>query len=143
MKIYVFNKQKDLKLSSKSARAIVRAVIDHEKADFTEVGLYFVSEKKIGELHDQFFNDPTPTDCISFPLSFGGEVFVCPKTALLYADQHQLDPYEEAALYIVHGLLHLMGYDDLEEKARRIMRKKEKSCMNHLKDLKILLRPPF
>ena len=144
MNILVFNKQKDLKIPVKQVKALVSAFLSFEKVDCSEVSLYFVSEKMICQLHDQFFQDPSPTDCISFPLKVDGilgEVFVCPHTALLYAEKNGLDPYRETALYIVHGLLHLIGFDDLDEKQRRIMRKKEKSCMRHLEDKNISLRP--
>lgn len=144
MSILVFNRQKDLKLSSRKVKALVGAVLSHEKVECGEVSLYFVSEKVICDLHDDFFQDPSPTDCISFPLEtvpLSGEVFVCPKTAVMYAGKKGLDPYEETALYIVHGLLHLMGYDDLAITERRTMRKKEKSCMGRLTSLNISLRP--
>jgi probable rRNA maturation factor len=144
MNILVFNKQKDLKIPIKQVKKLVSAFLCFEKVDCSEVSLYFVSEKVICQLHDQFFQDPTSTDCISFPLGIDGslgEVFICPLTALLYAEKKGLDPYQETALYIIHGLLHLIGYDDLEEKQRRIMRKKEKSCMRHLEDKNISLRP--
>jgi probable rRNA maturation factor len=146
MNIQVFKKQKDLKISSKSVKALVQAVLTHEKAaDWEEVSIYFVTEKSICQLHDEFFQDPSSTDCISFPMGVDGtlgEVFVCPKTAILYAEKKGLDPYQETALYVIHGLLHLLGYDDLEEKTRRVMRKKEKSCMRHVNDLNISLRQP-
>lgn len=141
VQIHVFNRQKDLKLDKGSVRTLVKHTLDHLKASPEEVSIYFVSEKKITQLHDQFFQDPTPTDCISFPLDEQhlGEVFVCPATAIAYAKKKKLDPYEETSLYIVHGLLHLLGFDDLEEKARRTMRKKEKSCMRHLNKQKSVL----
>ncbi|MBS0625331.1 MAG: rRNA maturation RNase YbeY [Verrucomicrobia bacterium] len=146
MKVSVSNQQKNLKISTRAVKEIVLAVLALEKAEeWEDASIYFVTEKKICQLHDEFFQDPSPTDCISFPIGFDGtlgEVFVCPKTAVLYAEKNNLDPYEETALYIVHGLLHLLGYDDLEEKARRVMRKKEKSCMRRLSDLKISLRQP-
>lgn len=143
MKIHVYNRQKDLILSKSPTRVLVRAVLDHLRVPAQEISIYFVTEKKIAALHDQFFQDPTLTDCISFPLdsSHLGEVFVCPATAKAYAKKKKLDAYEETALYIVHGILHLLGYDDLEAKAKRTMRKKEKSCMAHLYKLKITLSP--
>ena len=119
---------------------LTAAVLDHLKVSPEEIAIYFVSEKKICQLHEQFFQDPTPTDCISFPLdeNYLGDIFVCPATALSYAAKNNLDPQEETVLYIVHGILHLLGYDDLEVKARRLMRKKEKSCMRHLRMLELL-----
>lgn len=95
------------------------------------------------DLHQQFFNDPSPTDCISFPIDdkILGDIFVCPKTAIDYAARIKKDPYPETALYIIHGILHLLGFDDLEAPKRRIMRKKEKQCMAHSKALVKLFRP--
>ncbi len=140
--ISVHNTQKDLPINKGSVRALVSAVLCFLEVSFEEVSIYFVSAKKIGEIHEQFFQDSTPTDCISFPLDEKhlGEVFVCPEVALNYAKKRGLDPHLETALYIVHGLLHLIGYDDLEKKAKKAMREKEKSCMRHLKRLNIILK---
>jgi probable rRNA maturation factor len=141
--IHVFDRQKDLKISKSSARALVQSVFEHLAVPCTEtcteIGVYFVTEKRIAELHAEFFQDPTPTDCISFPI---GEIFVCPKVAISYAQKHNLDPYAETSLYLVHGLLHLLGYDDLEPKEKRRMRQKEKSCIGYLHKVKGILHPP-
>lgn len=142
MCISVHNSQKDLKINKGSTRTLVKEVLSFLNVPFEEVAIYFVTEKKICELHDQFFQDPSSTDCISFPLDEKhlGEVFVCPKTAVEYAKKRELDPYQETSLYIIHGLLHLIGYDDLEKNARREMRKKEKSCMRHLDSINVKLQ---
>lgn len=142
MSILVYNSQKDLKIDKGSARALVQATLSFLKIPFEEVCLYFVTQKQIGKLHEQFFQDRSPTDCISFPMDEKhlGEVFVCPLMAIAYADMRNGSPYWETALYIVHGLLHLIGYDDLEKNNKLTMRKKEKSCMDHLKRIKIALR---
>jgi probable rRNA maturation factor len=142
LSLKVFNAQKDLPLSTRGARSLVGAVLSVEKAPHLEASLYFVSQKKIEELHEEFFGDPSPTDCISFPIDQEhlGEIFVCPKTALQYVERRGGDVYDEVSLYLIHGILHCLGYDDLEPKAKRIMRKKEKSCMAHIKNLSISLR---
>jgi probable rRNA maturation factor len=140
--VSIYNRQKDLKLNKGSVKTLVLTILRHLKISFEEVGIYFVTENQISKIHDQFFKDPTPTDCISFPIDeiHLGEIFVCPAVAIQYAKKRDLDPYNETALYVIHGLLHLIGYDDLEEKARKAMRKKEKSCMRHLDKLKINLK---
>lgn len=145
MKIVIYNLQKDLSLSTLSVRRMVRHLLKNLNVETEEVILYFVSKKKICEIHEQFFSDPSPTDCISFPIDppndpssnhfsqLLGEVFVCPFIANEYASLHNLDPYEETKLYIIHGLLHLLGYDDLDPKERSLMRKMEKDCLEILK----------
>jgi probable rRNA maturation factor len=148
MKILVQNKQKDLAVSAAAVKKIVAEVIAYENRHCDEVTVHFVTTKKISELHQDFFQDPTTTDCISFPmdeddLDIGykilGEIFVCPKTAIDYAASHNTTALEETTLYIIHGLLHLMGYDDLEPKMKAAMRRAEKKHMNHLRKLKLML----
>jgi len=105
--------------------------------------IHFVDKARISELHKVFFNDPTPTDCISFPIDSPneksgahhtlGEIFICPEVAIEYARPKNKDPYAEITLYLIHGILHLAGYDDLKVEDRKKMRAMEKRCMQYLK----------
>lgn len=151
MIVNVIDQQTDLKISIDQVRKIVPHVIHGEGQTCDEVNIYFVDTPTICQLHEQFFQDPSPTDCISFPLDeeddelsyrILGEVFVCPATAIAYAVQQQTDCYEETTLYIVHGLLHLMGYDDLQEEDCALMRQAEARHMQELKALNLLLSFP-
>jgi probable rRNA maturation factor len=112
-----------------------------EQALPDELIIHLVDKKAITKLHGDFFDDPTPTDCISFPLddpneneSAGylllGEIFVCPEVAIEYSSLHNKNPIQETALYIIHGILHLLGYDDIEDTDRLEMRSMENLCMN-------------
>jgi len=148
VKIKVFCKCKLLPIKVSSVKKVVKTVLDLEQVKCDEASIYFVDIKTISSLHEEFFQDPTPTDCISFPIdgpkidsnySVLGEVFICPAVAIEYAKKHSLDPLAETSLYLVHGLLHLIGYDDIDPKDRKIMRKKEKRCMDFLKREKLLL----
>lgn len=151
MIVNVFDQQDTLKISVEAVQHLVKRVILEEGQKCDEVNVYFVDLPSISQLHDEFFNDPSPTDCISFPMDeeeedlpyrILGEVFVCPATAETYSAQHQTDPYEETSLYIVHGLLHLMGYDDLEEKECYLMRQAEARQMGILKNEGLVLKNP-
>jgi len=149
MQIHVFNEQSDLPLSLKNVPSIVKAVIAFEGKKCDEVAIHFVDTKTICRLHEQFFDDASPTDCISFPMDSAdeknpytmlGEVFVCPKTALEYAKKHRVDVYEETTLYLIHGLLHLMGYDDISIKACTLMRSAEKRHMTNLIERGLIIK---
>ncbi|HEY5235470.1 MAG TPA: rRNA maturation RNase YbeY [Rhabdochlamydiaceae bacterium] len=111
-----------------SVRKLVMFFLQEKKVALQEVAIYFVGIRKITQLHAEHFNDPTPTDCITFPFDdqLLGEIFVCPKAAL---DYNPKKPYEETTLYIIHGLLHLLGYDDIDSKKRALMRREEKRLM--------------
>jgi probable rRNA maturation factor len=146
--ILITNQQRSLSIDIRSVRTAVIEALHYLGVSCDEISLQFVSTKKIKELHKAFFNDPTTTDCITFPCSFTenepykvlGEVFICPKTAHDYALEHSKDPYLETTLYLVHGILHLLGYDDINEIDRKVMRSMEKKCMKHLQGISATIK---
>lgn len=69
------------------------------------------------------------------------ELIVCPAVAYEQAMKRGLPYAEEVALYVAHGLLHAAGYDDLNPKAKRVMRRAEKRVMTGLR--KAGLIPPM
>ncbi len=148
MNIDITNKQKDLKILKNAVQKIAEEVVTFEGRSYDEVSIHFVTNKTMCSLHDEYFNDPSPTDCISFPLddqtpeefSMMGDIFICPKTAIEYAAKNpEVTPTQEVTLYIVHGLLHLMGYDDMNDKDRAQMRKAEKRHMANLRSKNLVL----
>jgi len=78
-------------------------------ASLEEVSVILVSDRRIAELHRQFMNEPGPTDVITFQ---HGEIFVSTETAKRQARTYGNSLEHELRLYIVHGLLHLHGFDD-------------------------------
>jgi probable rRNA maturation factor len=146
--VYSINQQSALQISQRAVQRLAKHVIGLEGREYDEVAINFVDVPAICKLHEQYFNDPTPTDCISFPMDdldelgyrVMGEIFVCPEVAIKYAESKHADPYDEISLYVVHGLLHLMGYDDIKIKDRKEMRKAEERHMSSLKEHKLCLR---
>jgi probable rRNA maturation factor len=149
LKITLYNKQRDLPISASSVKGLVSFLSKTLKITGGEIIIHLVSERKICKLHKDFFHDPSPTDCITFPIqplqeenrfyTTLGEIFICPKVALQYAIEHRLNPYKEASRYIVHGILHLLGYDDIDPKEQVKMRAKENRCLKMLIQKKQLL----
>ena len=147
MNVDVINKQTSLNISTENVQLIVKEVLYLENKTCDEIAVYFVDTAEISALHEKFFDDPSPTDCISFPIDSQektdycilGDVFVCPQTAIEYASQHNTDSHSETTLYIVHGILHLLGYDDITEKDYVIMKKKESKHMDNLKQKGVVL----
>ena len=145
MKITIFDEQSSYKISKKTIQFLVKKLLEKENINTDEVILHFVNKDKIKELHLRFFSDPSETDCISLPIDSPfekkighmilGEVFVCTDVAEEYAKENNVNTEEELFLYIIHGILHLIGYDDIDENDNKIMRKKELECQNYLKAL--------
>ncbi len=65
-------------------------------------------------------------------MDFGGEIFVSVDTAQTYATRKNLDFSRELALYLVHGYLHLAGFDDLVPAKKQKMRRAEKKALQIL-----------
>ncbi len=77
-----------------------------------------ISDRKISELHRRFMQIEGPTDVITFQ---HGEIFISVETAERQAEAHHTSLNHELRLYLVHGLLHLHGFDDREPAATRRM----------------------
>ena len=86
--------------------------------DFDEIEVSLISDEAIASVHGKFMNDPSPTDVITF---HHGEILVSAETAVRCSAEHGHPPEREALLYVIHGLLHLNGHDDLSEPARSKM----------------------
>jgi len=85
-----------------------------------------VSDKEIARVHGEFLDDPTPTDVITF---HHGEIIISADTAERQGREH-MHPFDhELALYLIHGLLHLAGWDDHEKKEAREMAQRQQSIL--------------
>ncbi|MCP5491789.1 MAG: rRNA maturation RNase YbeY [Chlamydiales bacterium] len=129
--------------------ALATEVLHYKDVQCDELIIHFVSVDQIKKLHKKHFDDSSSTDCITLPIDdpgpsceILGEVFICPDTAIIYAKRHKLDVYEECSLYIVHGILHLLGFDDIESADIAKMRAAEKEIMDHLREKNLILTPP-
>jgi probable rRNA maturation factor len=101
-----------------------------------ELSIVFLTDRALAQLHAQFLDDPTTTDVITFEgeptLGSAGEICVSVDTAARYAREHRRDFSTELTLYVVHGWLHLAGYDDLAPAKKRVMRRAEAKAMRLL-----------
>jgi probable rRNA maturation factor len=101
-----------------------------------ELAVAFLSDPELARLHGQFLRDPSPTDVITFERDpshgLGGEICVSVDAAERAGGRAPPRFSRELTLYIVHGWLHLAGYDDLNPPAKRAMRRAEARAMRIL-----------
>lgn len=110
--------------------------------------IILMDQDNMAELNQAHLNHEGPTDVLTFDLrndsnAFGNiqdqddivaaEIYVCPEVAARYAKEHDLDPSTELLLYVIHGMLHLMGFDDHSEQDIVKMRQAEASTMEKIK----------
>src|SRR5947209_8416562 len=119
-------------------REIVRAVLCEEGFSEAEISLAFVDNLAIHQLNKRFLDHDEPTDVLSFPLSdpgsrkLEGDLALGAELAQAQAAARGHDVQAELALYIIHGLLHLCGYDDHEDEGRAAMRDRERHYLKLL-----------
>lgn len=108
------------------------------RADAAQLEVYFVDESTIRQLHQDYLNDPSPTDIITFDLGLTpeqvrlGALYICPEVAKRYAAKRNLAVAEEIQRLIAHGVLHLLGYDDRSLQQKRRMRRAENKILARL-----------
>jgi probable rRNA maturation factor len=108
--------------------SLARDVLAAEGHDHVELSLSFVGEGEMTELHERFMHEAGPTDVLTFPLDEDdrtedgarvlGDVVVAPAVA---AHNIPDDPAAELRLLVVHGVLHILGYDHEEDAERAEM----------------------
>lgn len=151
--VHVSNRQREVHFSvdSNILQGIVQAVLDSQGESASCIEIQFLSDRQTRRLHKQFFSDPSSTDCMSFPIDevpdgsgyrHLGDVVVCPATALSCAKGKPSVFWEELSLYIVHGILHLLGYDDTTPMKRARMRRQEQRALALAKARSCMLRGP-
>lgn len=137
-KISIACPQESVAIDRGRMREIARTVLAEEQIADYEISLAFVDNATIHRLNKQFLNHDEPTDVLSFPLSepgarkLAGELVVGVEVAQEQAQERGHDVQAELALYVIHGLLHLCGYDDKSATAAKEMRGRER---HHLQAL--------
>jgi probable rRNA maturation factor len=121
--ILVANRQRRVRLErddlQQFARRALEQVLTLPGADLpAEISVVLVSDRRISELHRDFMQLSTPTDVITFQ---HGEIVLSVDTAERQAAEHGTSLVSELKLYLLHGLLHLRGYDDRRPDAKRTM----------------------
>jgi probable rRNA maturation factor len=126
----------DRKLLCRITRTLLWDILGREKF---ELAVHVVGKAEIRRLNEKFVCHAGATDVISFdytepaePEVLRGEVFVCLPIALSQAAKYRTTWQEEVVRYVVHGVLHLRGFDDRTANQRRRMRRKEGAVLRRL-----------
>jgi probable rRNA maturation factor len=123
----------DLEKFARNAAALCLRSPRRRKTDLetlSEVAVLIISDRRMAALHRLFMNEPGPTDVITFQ---HGEIFISADTALRNARRFGNGLKRELQLYIVHGLLHLHGFDDRDAVGTRAMRAAENKMLKKLR----------
>ncbi|MBN2579409.1 MAG: rRNA maturation RNase YbeY [Pirellulales bacterium] len=135
--ITVANPQKLIRFDLRPLRKVLRQIVRDAGIDRGSIGFAVVDDAAITALHGRYLGDCRPTDVLSFVLESApgyleGEVVVSAETAARTAPEYGWPAAAELQLYLLHGLLHLVGYNDRTPRQCREMRKQERHYLEQL-----------
>jgi probable rRNA maturation factor len=105
-------------------------VLKAERKNNYSVGVLLTGDRNIRKVNKKHLDHDHATDVISFELDQEqGDVLVSVDTARRYAQEHGLPFREEVARYLVHGTLHLLGYDDKKPALKKKMIRRQESIL--------------
>ncbi|MBS3734429.1 MAG: rRNA maturation RNase YbeY [Phycisphaerae bacterium] len=130
--IVISSHQRAMRVPRKRIAELVAYVARREGARLGEVDVAVVSRQRIATLNRRWLGRRGATDVMSFDLSapdepLTAEIVVCADVAVAEARRRGHGPQRELLLYVAHGLLHLLGYDDAggAAEARRMHARQE------------------
>jgi probable rRNA maturation factor len=151
-RIWIRNRQKRCRVDATMLRQLARYILENcfSHASF-ELAIHLISEEEMSRLNETFLQHHGPTDVITFNNlemdsdsfaahgngraerpQLAGEIFICPEVAIRQAREFGVSWQAELARYVIHGVLHMEGYDDLEPDARRKMKREENRLLKRL-----------
>lgn len=159
VEVFCIDEQTDCRLDLDVWRELVLSALrDEGVSGQAELTVVFVDEGHMATLNAQYMGKTGPTDVLAFPIDaveaeiangpgaitrgpdrpdidfsdlplLLGDVVVCPTMAQKQFHDHAGTFYDEMALLLVHGVLHIMGYDHMEQDDRRIMQQRERNIL--------------
>jgi probable rRNA maturation factor len=121
--------RQDMAIDAQALVNLAGATLRAEGAGDVELSVSLVAEEEMADLHRRYLGEPGPTDVLSFPMDdrdagrLLGDVVICPAVAARQGS----DLAAELRLLLVHGILHLLGYDHQEEDEREAMWRRQEA----------------
>jgi probable rRNA maturation factor len=134
--IRAFNRQRKHRLDLPQLRTVAARVLQALGLERQEVSIVFISDPKMRQLNARYRGKPGSTDVLSFGetgmVDYLGDVFISTETASANAMREGHSLQRETSILVLHGLLHLAGYDHEVDQGqmRALERKLRRSCLS-------------
>jgi probable rRNA maturation factor len=143
MQINVINDHKSITINEQDVTNLAKSVIKDETLSANDISIIFVHDDYLRKLHKDYLKDDSPTDVMSFNLGendqIEGEIYISLDRARIHAAEFNVSLDSEIARLIIHGLLHLKGFDDQTDAQQNQMRQKEDQYLKEYSESLYLL----
>ena len=143
IQLSVKNLQKKIPINPSLIKQKIKRILCHEHVLDADLSVVFLTDQRIRTLNKKYLNHDYATDVVTFDLpsflkkksrkKIEGEIFVSGETAYRNAREYGTDSKRELLLYVVHGILHLLGYQDKAASDKEKMRAKEQEILKLFK----------
>jgi probable rRNA maturation factor len=135
VEIEIADNQSVVKLPRASVRRLIHQVLQAEKVTAARIVIAFVDNEVIHRVNREHLDHDYPTDVVTFPYHSAnepifGEIVISTEFAASQAPRYGHSVESEVMLYIIHGLLHLVGYDDHSLPDARRMKRRQKQLLD-------------
>ncbi len=130
--IAVSNLNKKHRINERFIGEIAGKILKILKKDKRELEIIFLSDAAIKRINGKYKHSNRVTDVLSFDLGSCGQILISSDMALKNSRVFSTSLEKELVLYVIHGILHLFGYDDEEISARSKMFRKQDSILEML-----------
>lgn len=117
------------------ASLLLYALTRESKSGDWTFAIRFVGDEEMCRLHEAWLGDPSPTDIMTFPYDEddgeqGGDILISIDTAAANASEHDWDTTDELRFLVLHGMLHILGWDDRDEGDRSAMLDRQQELLS-------------
>ena len=142
MEVLITNDQEAVEINLDIIREIALEIMKFEGSpENSQLSMVFCDDEAIKELNNEYRSKNEPTDVLSFPMELEnfvpeirllGDIVISTDTAIRQAKEYNHSVMTEIVILMIHGLLHLHGYDHIEEDDRRKMRVREAEILKYI-----------
>jgi len=161
MDVFITNEQDEVEVDTDRLHQVTKIVLESENLDpSTEVSVICVDQSTMRSLNKQFLGIDEPTDVLAFPIDGEveeesldsapggrvaspdeapfvlGDVVVCPAVAKRHAEAYNVPYEEEMDMLLVHGLLHLIGYDHATDSDQILMESRQRALLKKVAEIR-------
>ena len=138
--INIFNECKDIDFHKDHIIQLINLSLKATKYNQVKINLIFCNNDKLNSFKRKYFDDDVLTDIVTFPIKndndLEAEIYISFEMAKLNADEFNVSLNNELSRLIIHGVLHLIGFNDNTKDAKKIMfSKQEEIISNFQKDI--------